>query len=252
MSPYRNALFGIVAVGALAASPALAQGFSPAQSEEIAKIVRDTILKNPDILIEAMRLIEERQKLEADAAARKAIAESWRELRDDPDSAVGGNAKGDVTLVQFYDYKCGYCKRAHPAVVQLMKSDPKVRVVYKELPILGPESLIAARAAIAARKSDKFIKFHDALMTARGALDEPSVLQIASEVGLDAKRLKSDMAGEDVAKIVFRNRQLAEKLGINGTPAFVVGGQLIPGAIDLATMRQVVAEARKSCDVALC
>jgi len=252
MNVLRGAAIGALAALALDASPALAQAFTPAQSEEIAKIVRDTILKNPDILIEAMRLLEERQKLEADAAARKAIVESWKELRDDPDSVVGGNPKGDVSFVQFYDYKCGYCKRAHPAVVQLMKSDPKVRVVYKELPILGPESMIAARAATAARKSDKFARFHDALMTARGSLDEASVLQIATEVGLDAKKLKSDMASEDVTKIIFRNRQLAEKLGITGTPAFVVGGQLIPGAIDLTAMRQLVAETRKSCNVALC
>lgn len=248
----RNALTGALLALVAAAAPALGQSLTPQQSEEVARIVRDTLLKSPEILVEAMRLLEERQKLEADAAARQAIADSKKELRDDPDSVVAGNPKGDVTVVEFFDYKCGYCKRAHPTVADLRKSDGKVRIVLKELPILGPESLIAARAAVAARKSDKYLKFHDALMTARGSLDEASVLQIAAEVGLDAKKLKADMAGSDVTAVLQRNRALAEKLGVNGTPAFVIGDNLVPGAIDLGAMKSLVAETRASCKTSVC
>jgi len=252
MISIRNAVLGVFFVAALAAPGAFGQALTPQQSNEVARIVRDTILKNPEILVEAMRLLEERQKLEADAEARKAIAASQKELRDDPDSVVAGNPKGDVTVVEFFDYKCGYCKRVHPAIAELKKSDSKVRIVLKELPILGPESMIAARAAIAARKSDKYLKFHDALMLSRGSLDEATVLQIAAEVGLDPKKLKADMAGADVAAVLQRNRQLAERLGVNGTPAFVIGDNLIPGAIDAATMKSLVAETRAACKTAVC
>jgi protein-disulfide isomerase len=148
-------------------------------------------------------------------------------------------------VVEFFDYRCPYCKQVVPSLSQLLKEDGKIRFVYKELPILGPDSIIASRAAIASRKQNKYIEMHNALMRARGTLDEPSVLKIATETGLDARKLKTDMGAPEVDMIIERNRTLARALNLNGTPAFVIGDTTVPGAVDLPTLKSLVAEARK-------
>ncbi|MBM3554255.1 MAG: DsbA family protein [Alphaproteobacteria bacterium] len=240
----------LVGLMMLLGATALAQdrpAFTPEQEKAIREILRDTLIKNPDILVEAMRALEARQKEQQEEDNQKALKTSRNELYDDPDSVVGGNPKGDITLVEFFDYRCGYCKRAHVTVEELKKSDGKLRVIYKEYPILGPDSVIASRAAIAVRKSPKYLAFHDALMRAKGQLDEASVLQIAAEVGLDAKQIKADMNKAEVTAVIRRNHALAEKLGISGTPAFVVGDSIVPGAISLADMKALVKEARTGC-----
>jgi protein-disulfide isomerase len=161
---------------------------------------------------------------------------------------VAGNPVGDVTLVEFFDYHCAYCKRALNAVTAVLGEDPGLRIVYKEFPILGPDSVLAARAALASRNQDpsKYLEFHVALMSTRGRLTQPRILEIARDAGFDAERLVADMASPEINTAIERNIELARSLEINGTPTFVIGDQLVPGAVDLDTLRRLIAEARAS------
>ena len=229
------------------ASPAAAAGgLSPAEKKEIEQIVREYLLANPDVLVDSLRVYEERQRKTAEKDARGAIAANRDDLERDGASPVAGNPQGDVTVVEFFDYRCGYCKKALPAIQELLKSDPKVRWVFRDFPILGQDSVVAAQYALAAWTvaPDKYLPFHVALMESRGEMTEPRVLEIARKVGLDINKLKQARENPEVKDKIDRTYDLARKLQINGTPAFIVGSQLIPGAVDLATLRQLVAAAR--------
>jgi protein-disulfide isomerase len=227
---------------------AAAEALSAAEKAEVEAVIHDYILNNPEVLIDSLRRMEERQRQVAEQESGKAIAANRTALEQDPSSPVAGNAQGDVTVVEFFDYQCGYCKKALPVVQELLKTDPNVRWVFKDLPILGPDSVTAAQAAAAAWQiaPDKYLPFHVALMESRGELNEARVLELARKVGIDADRLKQAKADPAIAEKLSRTLELAKKLQINGTPAFVIGGQLVPGAIDIATMRQLVAAARSS------
>jgi protein-disulfide isomerase len=231
--------------GAAAAQQSTSPGMPPDQVEAIERIVRDYLLRHPEIIIEAVESLEKKRNDEARESAKTTIAERRTELQRDPDAPVAGNPNGDVTIVEFFDYRCPYCKQVVAPIAQLLKNDPNLRFVYKELPILGPESVVAARAALAARKQNKYHEMHRALMASR-ALTEDAILKIAADQGLDVARLKSDMAGAEIARILERNLQLARALGINGTPAFVIGEVVVPGAVDLPTLKSLVVDARKA------
>ena len=223
---------------------------APAQSDTpdrrtIETIIREYILENPEIVMQAIERIREKQALAEQEADRKIVAAAAKEIFDDPDSPVGGNPEGDVTVVEFFDYRCGVCKRVHPIVAELVDSDPGLRRIYKEWPILGPESLIASRAALASRQQGKYLAFHDALMEARSPLDEDAVMRIAASAGIDTNRLRSDMAAPEIEETIRRNHTLAARLDLNGTPSFLVGGHIVRGARDLDSMRALVAEARE-------
>jgi protein-disulfide isomerase len=240
---------GLVALF-LAATVSLANAadpLSPAQKDAVREIVREYLMENPEVLIEALRAYEARMAEDQQKQQQAVLAQRKDQLERDPTSPVAGAPDGDVTLVEFSDYRCGYCKKVFPAVHDLLKADGKIRFVIKELPILGPESVVAARAALAVWRSApaKYIAFHTALMTARGNLDEPRILEIAAEVGIDSKALMTAMRDPEIAAILGKNRELAQALNINGTPAFVIGGRLIPGAVEADTLRQLVAAARK-------
>jgi protein-disulfide isomerase len=192
------------------------------------------------------------QRNEADMAKAKVMSfhkKFGADIRRDPNSYVGGNPDGDVTLVEFFDYRCGYCKKAHPIVVELLKTDKNIRMVYKEFPILGPQSKLAAVAAIAALRLDstKYYDFHNALITARGALSHQAVLDIAAEAGLDPAALTAAMKDPEIKRIIAQNYRQAKLLGINGTPGFVIGDSIVPGFITLAQMRDLIQEARAEC-----
>jgi protein-disulfide isomerase len=220
---------------------------SPAQAESVRESVRDYIRENPEIIEEALQALQERSAAEAEMRTRQTIAALQDDLFHHPDAPVGGNPDGDVTLVEFFDYRCGYCKRVHPTVQELLARDSNIRLVYKELPILGADSVFAARAALAAHRQDpaKYSQLHDALMETRGSLDEASVMQIAAEVGLDPARLRQDMAAPEIDAAFQRNFRLAQALEISGTPSFVVGDTLVPGVASLETFQQLVARARE-------
>jgi protein-disulfide isomerase len=223
-----------------------ADSSSPAVGRQaIEEVVRNYLKAHPEVVIEAIEAFKKKQERDELADIRNAIDERWTQIQSDPGSPEGGNKAGDVTVVEFFDYRCGVCKRVHPIVADLVKSDGKIRRVYKEWPILGPESVFAARAALASRKQGKYLEFHKALMDERGELNSDRVFAVARSVGLDVARLTRDMADPEIVAILQRNFALADALRINGTPSFVIGKELLRGARDLDTMRDLVARARR-------
>ncbi len=211
---------------------------------DVEKIVRDYLIANPEVIQQAIQALQAKREAAENARAKAAMAEYGEALRAHPMTPVSGNASGDVTVVEFFDYQCGYCKRSLASMIGLLKSDKNVRVVWKELPILGPASRFAARAAMAAKKQGKYFEFHVALMGARGRLTEQKVMDAAKDAGLDVARLLGDMKDPKIEAYLDETQQLATALGIRGTPAFVIGDTLVPGAIDEAGMKQIIAQMR--------
>jgi len=212
----------------------------------VEKIIRDYIVTHPEILIEAMQAAQRKQE-EASAADTKLLIQAHRaELLEDPNALVFGNAKGDVTLVEFFDYRCPYCRQMEGALRKLVQVDPGLRVVQKQFPILGPESVLAARAALAANKQGKHLELHDAFMTRRLSFDEASIMSVAEAVGLNVAQLKIDMASPAVDAEIANSVRVARALKLKGTPAFIVGAELLPGATDLETLVAIVEDARQS------
>lgn len=228
--------------------PALAQ-VSPASNLErsqIEAIIRDYLNKNPEVVIEAIEKWQTQEEERASERAKEAIGELAKITADDPHIYVAGNPDGDVTLYEFFDYKCGYCKRSLPDLMKLIRDDKNIRLVLIELPILSEESHIAASAAIAAIEQDKYFELHTALMQTRGQLTEPVVMQVAREVGLDTKKLASDMRAKPVQQSIERNRSLAIALGVRGTPGFIIGDKIIPGAVGIDQLKDEAAAVRES------
>jgi protein-disulfide isomerase len=242
----RCALLALALVAA--ALPAHAQQTPPLTREQVEQIVREYLINNPEVIVEAIEALEARQKQATQAGQRDAVAAYREQLYRDPDAPVIGNPAGDVTVVEFFDYRCPYCKQVAPSLVQLIKEDGNVRLVLKEFPILGPDSLVAARAALAAHAQGKYAAMHAALLDHRGNFDEAVVTRIASKAGLDAARLKQDMARPEIAAMIDRNKELAHALSLTGTPAFIVGDRVVPGAVDFETLKLLVAETRKRAD----
>ncbi len=224
-----------------------AQPFTPEQKAALTQLVREALVNNPEILIEAMNALEAKQQAEAGKASQVAIAANRKAIFEDGVSYVAGNPQGDVTIVEFFDYRCGYCKQVQPSLMTLIKEDKKLRLVLKEMPVLGPESVIAARAAVAALEQDKgakYLNFHNAMMEFRGQITEAEIFRLATAAKLDVAKLKTDMAAPKTEQILRANLALADTLGIQGTPGFVIGDKLVPGAVPLDTLRQLVREAR--------
>jgi protein-disulfide isomerase len=211
--------------------------------EQVEKIVRDYLLREPKVVFDALQELQ-RQEAAATAARQKAaIAANQKKLLDDPLTPVGGNPEGDVTLVEFFDYRCTYCRRVVSSVRELLDEDGDLRVVFKDMPVLGPDSVRAARAALASRKQDGYVPFHFALM-ASDDLSPAGIRAAAKSVGLDPDRLEADMEAPEVNAVIEANYALAHELGIEGTPAFVIGDQLIPGAVEKARLEHLIDEAR--------
>jgi protein-disulfide isomerase len=238
-------LSALAAALLLAAPGAKAQSFTPDQQRDIERIVREYINRNPEIIVEALQAAEAKLKTDEASRAKQALSEREKDIYADPATPVIGNPKGDVTLVEFFDYRCPYCKQVHPALLALLGEDKQLRVVLKEFPILGKESVFASRAALASIRQDKYEPFHNALMALHGQLSDEVVMKTAASVGLDVDRLKTDMARPEIEAQIKSTYELAQALEVHGTPAFVVGGELIPGAVDVATLRRRIAEARK-------
>jgi protein-disulfide isomerase len=240
----------VAATFALAAlvAPASAQSFSPDQRGEIEKIVREYLLSNPQLLQDVMAELEKRQQQAELDKHRAAIKEHAELIFDSPRQVTLGNPKGDVTFVELFDYNCGYCKRALTDMLDLMKADPKVKVVLKEFPVLGEGSTQAAQVAVAVRMQDKtgkkYLEFHQKLLTGRGAADKARAMAVAKEVGLDMARLEKDMASDEVKNTLAESFKIAEAMGLNGTPSYVIGNEAVIGAVGLATLKEKVNVAR--------
>ena len=235
------ALLALAVAGAcLAQTPPLTRE----QEEAVRALVRDTLLRNPELLLEVLDALEERKREATSTSRARQIVERRAEIERDPADPVHGNEAGDVTLVAFSDYRCPYCKRMAEPLAALLAEDRGLRMVVKEIPILGPESLQAAKLALAAQRQGKHAPVHAALMAWRGALDDDAVAALARAQGLDLALLRRDAESPAIASRIERNLALARSLGVEGTPAFVIGDRFIPGAIDPATLRQLIAEAR--------
>jgi protein-disulfide isomerase len=234
----------LIAVVTLGASVSAQADEPRLPADQVEQIVRDYLLREPEIVYEALQELQRRQAEVAQARQRAAIAENQAELLEAPHTPVGGNPDGDVTLVEFFDYRCAYCRRVVLSMQALLDEDRDLRMVFKELPVLGPDSVRAARAALASRQQNGYVPFHFALMTADD-LSLAGIRAVADSVGLDPDRLERDMASAEVSAAIDANYRLANELGIEGTPAFVIGDQLIPGAVDKARLEQLIREQRQ-------
>jgi len=230
------------------AQPAAAQedqALSPKQVEAVRKIVKDYLMEHPETIHEAIEALRVKMQVEAEADAKKAVDAYKDELFDGKDDPIIGNPKGDVVLVEFFDYNCGYCKQSMDSLFDAVKADGKVKVVFKEFPILTEESEVAARAALAAKKQGKYEDIHRAFMKYRGRLDEKQILRIAGENGVNVEQLKKEMGSPDIDKQLRRNQEIAHALQINGTPSFVIGNRILSQALDQQEFKQLFDVARK-------
>ena len=230
----------IVLATALAAFSFTTVAAQELNEADIKRLALEAILEKPEILIEALSILQERENV----ALAEAQTDALSELRDDfeQNAPVFGNLDGSVTLVEFFDYNCGYCRRAAPEVKAVLEANKDVRIIYREFPILGPGSEVAARASLAARNQGKYQQFHEAMMALNGQAVEASVMKIAGDVGLDLEVLKTDMQSDLVNEHIAASLRLAEALGITGTPTFVLGDEIIPGVIERGTLLEKIAE----------
>lgn len=212
--------------------------------QAIEQIIREYLRSHPEVITEALREAQRREQETQRKRAAEAIRAHLAELTQDAESPVGGNPQGGVTIVEFFDYQCGYCKRQVGDLKKLLQADSDIRLVYKDLPILGPASVFAARAALAAQKQGKHEALHAALMAVDHPLTDQEVLRVAAQAGVDTAKLEKDMADPSVSQALDRNFRLQRALNIQGTPALVVGTELVPGAASLETLKALVARAR--------
>ena len=248
----RKFLFVGLAMVAAGSTLASAGEFNPAQRKEIGEIVREYLLKNPEVLRDAFIELERRSKQAQEDQARSGIVRHADAIFRAGGDLVVGNREGKVAIVEFFDYNCGFCKRSLPDVLKLIKKNKDLRFIFKEFPILGPGSTEAAQLALASRKQgdDKYWEYHVALMKHRGRVDGKVALAIAKKVGLDVEKLEKDAKAPDIVKTIGTNMAIAEALGINGTPAFVIGDELAPGALGYNTLNGILARVReKGCKI---
>ncbi len=242
----RTAIAAACLMGAAATPLSAQEAMTDEERAAIEGVVRDYLLANPDLVVEALNLYQARQEeLEAERQMAQVVA-NRDELLFSPTSPVLGNPEGDVTLVEFFDYQCGYCKRVLDDVFDAVEDDPDLRVVFKEFPILGPASMTAAQAALASRAQGLYDELHYALMEHRGQLSDDLIFAIAADVGLDVDQLRIDMQSDEVMGEIRANHALATAIGINGTPAFVIGNEVVPGAVGRDVLEDLIASARGS------
>ena len=215
----------------------------PAQSmtdDQVKQLALEAILENPEIIMQAVAILQQREKEQAASGANTVRLE----VESDPNAPNLGNPEGDVTVVEFFDYNCPYCRSAGQTVQALLAADENVRVIYREWPILGDDSVMAARAALAAREQGKYEAFHWALMNGEGRVTEALIFKVARDLGMDVTQLEADMVSPAVEAHIALSNALAQQLGFTGTPAFIVGDKTAPGMLNLDEIAMLVAEAR--------
>ncbi len=254
MSPLRLLSPALFALAILAASPAAsAQTFSDGQRGEIESIIKNYLVTHPEVLEDAMAELNKRQAAAEAEKHEASVTENAQTIFNSPRNVTLGNKNGDVTFVEFFDYNCGYCKRAMSDMLDLLKTDPKLKVVLKEFPVLSEGSVEAAKVAVAVRMQDsgaKYLDFHQRLLGGRGPADKARALAAAKDAGLDMARIEKDMASPEARATIEENFKLAESMGMNGTPSYVIGKQVIVGAIGLDGLKEKIALAR--CGKATC
>jgi protein-disulfide isomerase len=238
------ALIAGLAAGGSAASMA-DDALTPAQKDAVNRLVHDYIMEHPEVLVEALKDFDSRQQAVSETERRKAVDDRRADLFNDPAAPIAGNPKGSTTIVEFFDYRCPYCKGLAKDLSDLIDADHDVRFVYKEFPILGAPSEYAARAALAAQQQGKYRPFHEALFAYKGQLTNEIVLDVAGKVGLDMAQLQKDMERPEIAAEIKLNYEIATALKINGTPGFVIGHSVVDGAMPIDKFKALIAQERK-------
>ncbi|HIJ37956.1 MAG TPA: DsbA family protein [Rhodospirillaceae bacterium] len=236
---------GFMAAHPVAAIAEEEQALTPKQQDAVRKLVHDYLLENPSVISEAIEALRQKEELAAEMDAKKALADRKDEIFSDPQTPVLGNKKGDVSVVEFFDYRCTYCKSMLDMLFDTVKADGKVRLVMKEFPILGPDSVVAARAALAAKSQNKYEELHKVLMRMKGPMTEQTIMKAAAEAGLNVEKLKKDMEDSSIDTTLKNNVHLAHALNLTGTPGFIVGDQLVGGAMSPQALKQLIDQARK-------
>ena len=246
--PRLIALATALAMAGTFGGAALAQSFTPQQRSEIEKIVKEYLIAHPEVLQEVVAEIEKRQTDAQSAKQQTAVSTHAAALFNSKHQVVLGNPKGDVTLVEFFDYNCGYCKRALADMMGLLEADKNLRVVLKEFPVLGEASVQAAQVAVAVHMQDtsgkKYLDFHRKLLQSRGRADRAKAMAVAKEVGLDTDRIERDSKSPEVRATLEEVFKLAQELGLNGTPSYVVGSDVVIGAVGAAALKEKISKAR--------
>ncbi len=222
-----------------AAWPSVA-GADALSRDDVEAIIEQHLVDNPDIVIRALEAWERQREEREQEEARRLILRHTNEIHDDPDTPIGGDAEGDIVIVEFFDYRCGFCRRSAPALFAVRDAVAGVRVVYKEFPILGEDSVRAARAALAAREQGLYEPFHEFLMTEADDFSQAGLMEAARAVGLDEERLADDMEDPAIDAYLQRTHDLAATLGINATPSFIIDGELHLGALGLADLEAII------------
>ncbi len=246
------AMLGIAPSLSFAAEPPAAPvpaapvgSFTDAQRAEVESIIKDYLTsKHPEVLAQGLQTLQKREQDTAEAKTKEEINNAKDKIFNDPTSPVAGNPKGNVTIVEFYDYQCGYCKMSEDAVEKLLKEDKNIKFIYKEFPILGPVSAEASKAALASVKQGKFQALHAALMNKKEHLTSEMIYQIAKDAGLDVEKLKKDMAENALNDALNTNLKLGQDIGVRGTPMFIVNENIYPGAIQYDQLKKAVADVR--------
>jgi protein-disulfide isomerase len=242
-------LLAAVLLALCGAPPAAsAQSFSDSQRGDIETIVRNYLIGHPEVLEDAMAELNKRQAAAEAEKHQASVASNAEAIFNSPRGVVLGNKDGDVSFVEFFDYNCGYCKRAMADMLELMKTDPKLKVVLKEFPVLSQGSVEAAQVAVAVRMQDasgkKYLDFHQKLLGGRGPADKARAMAAAKEAGLDTARIEKDLASPEVKATIEENFKLAEAMGMNGTPSYVIGNQVVVGAVGLEGLKEKISLAR--------
>jgi protein-disulfide isomerase len=235
----------VLSAVALLRSPDTATPGGQTMSTSFGAEVRNYLLDNPGVLFEAAELYDQQQQQAAVDELKVAIQQNREEIFENATSPVTGNPAGDVTIVEFFDYNCPYCRAAAPMLAEAMAADPGIRLVHKEWPILGPGSDFAALAALASARQGRYQDFHQAMMAYSGQINEASTLEIARDIGIDLEQLRRDLEDPDIRAELDRNYALSGTLRVTGTPTFVIGDEIVRGLVDIATLRQYIAEARQ-------
>ncbi len=249
--------FAICTALLLSATPVFAETaatppaqFSDAQKQEIRDVVRDYLITNPQVLQESIEALQKHMQDEQNRKAQEGLLSHLSDVQDPSGLPVAGNPQGDVTVVEFFDYNCGYCKAVNAEIDSLLSADHGIRLVHREFPILSQTSKTAAEAALAANMQGKYLEMHEKLISYSESLSEEDVYRLAGEIGLDVAKLRADMQSDKVQAEITKTRGLAEALGIRGTPAFVIGKNLYPGALDKDGMTAAVERARSDAHAA--
>jgi protein-disulfide isomerase len=232
------AALGVQSVTAQESSP------RPLSKSEIEQIVKDYLMQHPDVIMDSVRQYQERQRADLALKAKQSLTSRRADLLQDPSSPASRPlAAKQVNIIEFFDYRCGYCKKVEPTLEKVLAANPEVRIVYKEFPILGPESTVAAKAALASVNQGKYEKFHSALMLSQ-TITTASIDDIAAKVGLDLAKLKTDMASPQIEAQINKNMDLAKALDVGATPTFVVGSDVVPGAMDADALQKMIDKAK--------